>query len=177
MNGINLKKHTQVALDGSIVEWKYEGLNPKDIVFTPEPIAKQIVEMFKPTGKILEPCKGEGAFLKYLPEGTEWCEIAEGRDFFDYNQKVDWIITNPPYSNFNRFMDHALKLADNVVFLTPLSKMLKSMDTMLKIKQYGGIKRMWILPARRCGFPFGFPCAAIHLQRGYKGPTDIEFAD
>ena len=47
--------------------------------------------------EVLEPCKGEGAFLQYLPENSDWCEIAEGRNYYDYNEKVDWIVTNPPY--------------------------------------------------------------------------------
>ena len=38
-----------------------------------------MVEFFKPSGRILEPCKGDGVFLKYLPS-AEWCEIQEGRD-------------------------------------------------------------------------------------------------
>ena len=65
------------------IKEKYKGLNPNDVVFTPSHIAKKIVEMFNPQGKILEPCKGEGAFLKYLPEDTLWCEITEGKDFFE----------------------------------------------------------------------------------------------
>ena len=45
-------------------ESKYSKLNPNDVVFTPDPIAKTIVGMFKPSGIVLEPCKGEGAFLR-----------------------------------------------------------------------------------------------------------------
>ncbi len=41
--------------------------NPKDIVYTPEDVAKDIVSFYKPSGKVLDPCKGEGVFLKYLP--------------------------------------------------------------------------------------------------------------
>ena len=154
-----------------------EDHNPNDDVYTPGPIAKKIVQMFNPSGKVLEPCKGKGAFLRALPEGTDWCEITEGRDFLDYQLKVDWIVTNPPYSKFNEFLDHAFKLADNVVFLTPIAKVLKSWGTIMKIKKYGGIKKIWLCPANRCGFPFGFPCGAFHFQRNYKGPIEIEYAD
>ena len=51
------------------IKAKYGWLNPNDVVFTPELIAEKIVSMFPISGRVLEPCKGEGAFLKYLPEG------------------------------------------------------------------------------------------------------------
>jgi len=50
----------------------------KDKYYTPELLAEYIVNYFKPSGKVLEPCSGTGAFLKYLPKGTEWCEIDKG---------------------------------------------------------------------------------------------------
>ncbi len=155
----------------------YKGLNPNDVVFTPDHIAKRLVEMFKPNGKILEPCSGEGAFLRYLPPDTDWCEITKGRDFFDYHQEVDWIFTNPPYSDFNRFMDHSFELADNVMFLVPVAKIFKSWGTIMRVKHYGGIKSVWLIPASRCGFPFGFPCGAFHFKRNYKGSTEITYAE
>ena len=89
------------------IEGKYGHLNPNDIVFTPDWLAKQIVDMFDIEGTIVEPCKGEGAFLKYLPPDTEWCEIVDGKNYYDYDKKVDWIVTNPPYSDYNRFLDHS----------------------------------------------------------------------
>lgn len=155
---------------------KYQGMNVNDVVFTPSNIAKLIVDMFKPQGKILEPCKGEGAFMEYLPKETFWCEITEGKDFFNFNEKVDWIVTNPPYSNFNEFMEHSFELADNVVFLVPLGKVFKSWGTITKIQKYGGIKKIYIIPSRRCGFAFGFPCGVFHFVRNYQGLTEIKYA-
>ena len=72
----------------------------KDIVMTPHKLAREIIEYYKPTGRVLDPCRGEGAFYENFPEDTErdWCELAEGRDFLSYEKQVDWIITNPPWS-------------------------------------------------------------------------------
>ena len=154
---------------------KYTDLNPNDVIFTPDKIAKLIVEMHKPSGKILEPCSGEGAFLRYLPT-ADWCEITKGRDFFDYKDKVDWIITNPPYSNFDKSLNHSFELAENVIFLVPVAKVLKSWGTIQKIKQYGGIVSIWLVPASRCGFPFGFPAGAFHFKRNYTGATQFTYA-
>lgn len=162
-------------LASSDTKTRYKNLNPNDVVFTPDNIAKRIIDMIKPTGKCLDPCMGEGAFFQYLPQGSEWCEITKGRNFFDYNDKVDWIISNPPYSDFDKFLEHSFELADNVVFLTPIAKVLKSWGTIMKIKNYGGIVSIWFIPANRCGFPFGFPCGAFHFKKGYDGDTKIMY--
>jgi len=156
------------------IEERYANMNPNDVVFTPDLLAKQICEMFPIRGKVLEPCKGEGAFLRYLPEGTEWCEIADGRNFYDYTQQVDWIVTNPPYSDFNRFLEHSFSLAENIVLLLPLAKLFKSMGTIKKVLSWGGIRSIKLLPASKAGFPFGFPCGVFFLQKGFKGHTKIE---
>ena len=37
-----------------------------DEIMTPEYLAEALVNHFKPNGKILEPCKGTGNFLKFL---------------------------------------------------------------------------------------------------------------
>jgi hypothetical protein len=49
--------------------------------------------------RVLEPFRGEGAFYNSFPDfvNKDWCEIEEGRDFKDYNEDIDWIITNPPF--------------------------------------------------------------------------------
>lgn len=154
----------------------YDQLNQNDVVFTPDDIAKTIVAMFPIAGSVLEPCSGEGAFLRYLPPQTQWCEITKGRDFFDYHERVDWIVTNPPYSNFDRFLAHAFDIAENVVFLVPIGKVFKSWGTIQKVRRYGGIKSVWFVPASRCGFPFGFPAGAFHFERQYTGPTQITYA-
>jgi hypothetical protein len=161
----------------SLLNQPIEDKNPNDDVFTPDNIAKLIVDYFKPVGKILEPCKGKGAFLKALPKGTDWCEITEGKDFFEYKKHVDWIVTNPPYSTFNKFLDHSFEVADNVLFLAPIYKLFKSWEVMMKIKAYGGVVNILMLPAHKCGFNFGFPCGAFHFQKGYLGSTLIRYGD
>jgi len=158
------------------IQGKYAHLNPNDVVFTPDWLAKKICFMFNPTGKILEPCKGEGAFLKYLPT-ADWCEIAEGRNFFDYNNKVDWIITNPPYSDFNRFLKHSFELADNIVLLVPVAKLFKSMGTLKEIFNFGNFVEIHTLPSSKAGFPFGFPSAVYYIKKNYKGDTKIKMLD
>jgi len=151
-------------------------VNPQDVVFTPGPLAKMVVETFAPTGKCLDPCKGQGAFFKYLPSGSDWCEITEGRDFFDYHERVDWIISNPPHSIFNQWLSHSFEIAENVVYLVPFSKVFKSWGTLMTIQSFGGIVTIiGMASSRAAGFPFGYPLGIFHFQRDYKGPTSIKF--
>lgn len=142
-----------------------------DSVQTPVHIAKSIVEHFKPFGVVLEPCRGKGNIYALLPKGREWCEILERRDFFLRRKKADWIITNPPYSIYDKFLEHCFEIADNVVLLVPLQKAFKSEKNQKLVDSYGGLKEILIIGGGgKCGFAFGFLTGCLHYQRGYKGP-------
>lgn len=147
-----------------------------DKVYTPENIAKLIINKFNLSGKVLDPFKGQGAFYNNYPETVkkDWCEIDEGKDFFEYKEHVDWIISNPPYSIYDEVMNHSFEIADNIVYLVPLNKIVSSLGRVKKIKEFGGVPYIYIIGASRCGFPFGFPCCAIYVKRGYTGETKIE---
>jgi len=144
-----------------------------DIVNTPEIFCKETVKHFNPIGSILEPCKGEGNFLKYLPDNTDWCEIEEGLDFFNYNKKVDWIITNPPYSIFRKFLNHSMDVADNIVFLTSINHFwLKARLRDIEEKNFG-IKEI-LLHNTPKNFPqSGFQFGCVYIQKGYKGDIKL----
>jgi hypothetical protein len=147
--------------------------NMADVVYTPDWLAADMVAHFNPTGIVMDPCRGGGAFFDKLPEGALWCEIAQGRDFFFCEREVDWLISNPPYSIFAQWLTHSLKVADNVCYLLPVNKIFSSVPKLNQIRRFGGIKQIRHYGSGRdCGFPFGFAVAAIHIQRGYKG--DIE---
>lgn len=149
------------------------GKAPNDDVSTPPKIARMIVERFPIEGKTLDPFRGNGAFYDCLPGKRDWCEIKEDRDFFEWKERVDWIVSNPPYSTFDQVLAHSFEVADNVLYLLPLSKVVSSMRRIRAIEDYGGVKEVFILSASKCGFPFGFPACAIWFKRGYKGETKI----
>ena len=148
---------------------------PNDNIYTPRKISKQIIDLYDIKGKILDPFRGDGSFYDQYPENIEkdWCEIDNDKNFFDYKDKVDWIISNPPYSMFKEILAHSFTIADNVVYLVPLSKVVSSMGAIRKILAYGNIKSIHIITASKCGFPFGFPACAIHMKKGYKGKTEF----
>ena len=115
---------------------------PNDVVMTKIETAKWIINYFKPTGKILEPCKGDGAFYNQFDGDKDWCEITKGKNFFEYDKRVDWIITNPPFSIFDKFLLKAFEIADNIVFFCPLNKVFKGKKLDVEIKKYGDIKKI-----------------------------------
>jgi hypothetical protein len=154
-------------------------LDKKDVVYTPDWVARDMVDFFKPSGRILEPACGDGVFLRYLPTNTDWCEIEKGRDFMALQQGgYNWIFGNPPYKVFNNWLRHSFELSNNVVYLFPLNKIFNDFGMMLSIKEYGGVKT--IRPYGRGDvalFPMGYAVGAVHFQRNYHGPMYTSFYD
>lgn len=156
--------------------------NPNDKVYTPNETAKMIIDTintkFGISGTILDPCKGPGAFYNNFPDNCqkEYCEIDEGIDFFKYNKKVDWAISNPPYSIFEEFHKKAMEIADNIVWLIPINKLTSSGRRIADLAKWGGIKYMMVLTSKEANFPFGFGLGVIYLQKGYKGPFEIGYS-
>jgi len=145
-----------------------------DVIYTPDWVASDMVNHFHPTGRVLDPCKGDGAFSNILK--CEWCEIQEGKNFFDWNEKVDWIISNPPYSSLRKFILHSFKVSDNVVYLIPVWKAFMAYGLVVSGNEYGGISEIrWYGTGSKLGFPMGNGIGAIHWKRGYKGNINQTF--
>lgn len=123
--------------------------------------------------------ESDGSFVKSL---RNWntnmivytCEILEGKDFFDFKEKVDWIITNPPYSKMRKFIQHSMEVSDNIVFLTTINHLwLKARIRDIKQANFG-IKEIILLDTPK-NFPqSGFQIGCFHLQKDYIG--DIKFS-
>ena len=146
-------------------------LNKQDVVYTPDWVAADMVDFFKPSGRILEPCKGDGVFLKYLST-AEWCEIQEGRDFFAWDEHVDYIISNPPYSLFKEFLRHGISVANHVIYLVPLGIYFRAISIMKFAWKEGWIKHIRIYGSGgSLGFPMGNPVGAVYWERDYHGDT------
>ena len=158
-------------------------MNPKggdDRVYTPSTLAHGIVQHFDPLGRVLEPCAGKDAFVNALciaPLVTVVyeCEIDRDEDFFDFNTPVDWIITNPPWSQFRQFLKHSMGLATNVVFLANLNAWV-TRSRMRDVFDAGfGYREALLVDTPPKPWPqTGFQLAAVHIQRGYTG--DMKFS-
>jgi len=144
-----------------------------DCVQTPIKVAEMLVKHFNPKGKILEPCKGKGNFLKVLPKGTKWCEILEDKDFFKFEGRVDWVITNPPFSQMRKFIQKAIEISDNVVFLSSINHLwLKARLRDIFTAKFG-IKEIVIFETPKTFPQSGFQIGAFYLKKNYIG--DIKF--
>jgi len=102
---------------------------PSDRFYTPDIVARKCIGMidhrrdFRYGEEIrediwYEPFKGLGAYYDKFPckdENKRWSEIDLGKDAFEFNEKIDIICTNPPYSKLNDCFDMAIKLKPRVI--------------------------------------------------------------
>jgi hypothetical protein len=143
-----------------------------DIVYTPSWVVADMVAHFQPQGRVLDPCRGKGAFTDQLPADTAWCEISDGRDFFEWTEPVDWVIGNPPYSQTRPWFKHSYKIAEHLVYLVPLRNVFSGYGFIREIHEFGGIREIRTYgTGGKLGFPMGNAVGAFHIQRDFAGPT------
>ena len=154
--------------------------NERDKIYTPEETAKKIInkidELYNLQGIILDPCKGPGAFYNNFPDKCQkdYCEIDEGKDFFKYNKRVSWVVSNPPYSIFNEFLTHSMEICDNIVYLIPINKLTSSAARVKRLSNWGGIPLIQFFESKDTNFPFGFSTGAVYFKKGYNGPIYLD---
>jgi hypothetical protein len=143
-----------------------------DVVYTPAELAQDIINFYQPNGVCLDPCAGNGAFLNLLPDGSEWCEITQERDFYAWDTPVEWAVSNPPFSHYSAWLRHSMTVAKNIVYLIPLYKVFTSGKMADDLFSWGGIVHIRRYgTGTEWGFPFGQALSAAHFQRGYAGAT------
>jgi len=93
------------------------------IVMTKPDMAKHLISQisFIDGDKVMEPCKGDGAFYDNLPNNVEklWCEINEGKDYMEFNGKVDITLSNPPFvprKLFWSFMQKSMETTNREIY-------------------------------------------------------------
>lgn len=159
--------------------------NNNDKVMTPSHIVDEVLAHYSPLigmdEIILEPFRGEGAFYdklikSYDINNVDWCEIDDGEDFLHYERRVDWIITNPPYSIFNDVFPKMLDIADHIILVIPVNKLFSSIPRLMEIRKRGrAISSIHYLGSgRQVGFPFGFPVGAVYITPPYIQDRGIE---
>jgi len=146
---------------------------------TPLYLTRALVNHFKPSGIVLEPCKGTGNFIKALKEYDndlviKWCEISQEKDFFDFNEKVDWIITNPPWSKIRSFLFHSMEISDNVCFLFTINHLWTKARIRDMEKMNFGLKEICIFKSPDCFPVMGFQAGMVYIKKNYSG--DIKFS-
>ena len=149
----------------------------QDLVMTPPELAAAVIGHFadRMTGKVLDPARGQGAFYDRFPTHLErdWCEITEGRDFLDWREPVDWVMTNPPWSRLRDFTRHAMRIASNIVWLAPLTN-LTTKARLRDLDEAGfGIAELVLIDTPKDWPQSGFQLVAAWLRKGHSGGWSV----
>jgi len=94
---------------------------PKDVFITPEKLAKTHIDMIDEAYRNLvwyDPFKNSGSYYNQYPcanENKKWSEILENKDFFDFNEQVDVIVSNPPYSMIDKVLEKSVSLKPMII--------------------------------------------------------------
>ena len=149
----------------------------QDLVMTPPELAAVVIGHFagRMSGTVLDPARGQGAFHDRFPACLDrhWCEITEGRDFLDWHEPVDWVMSNPPWSRLRDFSRHAMRIAPNIVWLAPLTN-LTTKARLRDLDEAGfGIAELVLIDTPK-GWPqSGFQLVAAWLRKGHGGGWSV----
>ena len=94
--------------------------NPNDVFITPLELAKKHISFITPReGEIwYDPFKNDGSYYNQFPsENKKWSEILEGKDFFTFDEHVDILCSNPPYSCIDKVIEKSISLQPRVIGL------------------------------------------------------------
>jgi len=83
---------------------------PNDDFNTPVELVKNLIKLvpLKPNDIVCDNAFGTGNFYNNLPDFT----INQySKDFYNWQTKQNWFITNPPYSNLDDWLEHSCQLA------------------------------------------------------------------
>tara|TARA_R100001443_G_scaffold68711_3_gene77390 strand:+ start:981 stop:1514 length:534 start_codon:yes stop_codon:yes gene_type:complete len=90
----------------------------EDFVYTKKKMAIDLINNHTEIlqgDKVMNTSFGNGAFYDNLPEYCEkfYCEIKQGIDYLDSNEKVDITLDNPPFAPRKLFWSFMLKAMEN----------------------------------------------------------------
>jgi hypothetical protein len=97
---------------------------PNDIFYTPIDLVKThlmyIKEYVKDGDVIFDGFYGTGNYYNTYPEvfknnTFDYTEIELGKDFFEYDKKVDVIVSNPPYSIIDKVFEKSVSLNPHTI--------------------------------------------------------------
>ena len=97
--------------------------------------------------------------------------------FFDYHNKVDYIVGNFPYSIFRKFLIHSMEISKNIVSLCPINHVLGLKARMRDIKEHDfRIREIMMVDTPKEWPSSGFQYAAILLNRS-EGDCKIGYLE
>lgn len=98
---------------------------PNDIYYTPILLVKKHLEFIKEYVEendiIFDGFFGSGNYYNTYPlvfdknNTFDWTEIELGKDFFEYDKKVNVIVSNPPYSLIDKIYKKSIELEPHTI--------------------------------------------------------------
>ena len=86
---------------------------PNDVFYTPLELVKELIKLvpLKQGDTICDNAYGKGAFFSNFPDTTinQFCD--KKMDFLKWDKKQNWLITNPPYSDLDKWLKHSCEVA------------------------------------------------------------------
>lgn len=101
-----------------------------DFYQTPYSMTRQFLDVKFPVylslASVLEPAAGAGAMVEVLRERfgnvQHYDLVRDGKDFLDHSGMVDYVITNPPFSLANQFIEKCMEITKReFALLMPLN--------------------------------------------------------
>ena len=97
---------------------------PNDIFYTPVPLVNTHLDLVKKyvddNDIIFDGFYGSGNYFNnyknFFTNNTfEFTEIEMGKDFFQFNKKIDIIVSNPPYSMLDKVFEKSIELKPHTI--------------------------------------------------------------
>ena len=112
-----------------------------DVFITPLDLAKKHIDMidYNEDDVWLDPCRNSGNYYNQYPtKNKDWCEILDGKDFFEYEGKIDISCSNPPYSLMDKWINKHIELKPRVIsFLIGIGNLTTRRIEILEKAGYG----------------------------------------
>ena len=128
--------------DFSILEKQME------LMQTPKDIADKIIDYcdFNPKDSILEPFLGHGNIFNAIKNDEKYsCDTMNGINFFDWNKKIDYAVSNPPFqiledgkpiNSFILIINRLMEICNKGFFLLINHKLWSSL-TVKRLRDWG----------------------------------------
>jgi hypothetical protein len=112
-----------------------------DVFITPLELAKTQIDMIETNDADIwyDPFKNSGSYYNQFPtQNRVWSEILDGRDFFEFNERVDVICSNPPYSMIDNVLKKCIELKPRVIsFLIGINNLTCKRIELMNKHNYG----------------------------------------
>ena len=127
---------------------KREKFDKPDECYTPESALYPLLPFFSNADIVWDCAFGSGRLAHHLNKFGIVVRGNKDIDFFKENIKCDIMITNPPYSLKDKFLERAFELDKPFAFLLPLT----TLEGMKRSKMFQKYEIQMIIPNRRINF-------------------------